>query len=398
MSIYNLQEAQAPFLMLQGSNGLQRWDEGALLSYRLQTTTLQVSANTLQLYAYQKLHFGPSWRYFDCSATTTALCVSRDSAVVLFGTQPVTTPRDVTALLSRSELLQAFNGVVCSSDSTGRSLGDGDMYTVSMCDLVEGALRFVIEDTGHGARVHWIRDGTGVGETLVLCVIALYAASVLAQHLSELMAKKPSVPALKAGEAPSAAPETTSEARVQTMKTRLRACALNVLACVVFTSVLLGMCETHREFFVSHQDVDLYHVLVLYLGAEVVLLCLKETRSRDSSTNFGHQIGLSTTVLLLATLRLHNTFNTPFLLILVGLFGTRTVCKTLQHIHDGLALRAKPINLVSVLFDLGAWCALLAYSTAQCSAVEEYLAIAVNVVIALLLGLAMCVSIAGKSR
>ena len=134
-------------------------------------------------------------------------------------------------------------------------------------------------------------------------------------------------------------------------------------------------------------------MLVLYLGAEVVLMCLKETGPRDNKRNFGHQIGLSTTVLLLTTLRLHNTFDTPFLLVLIGIFGTRTSSKVLQHIHDGLTFCAKHINLVSVLFDLGAWCSLLAYALAQCSQAQEYLAVAVNVVVALLLGLAMSLCI-----
>jgi hypothetical protein len=40
---------------------------------------------------------------------------------------------------------------------------------------------------------------------------------------------------------------------------------------------------------------------------------------------------LSTVLLLLVTLWLHNTFNTPFLLVLLGLFGTRASYKLLQH-------------------------------------------------------------------
>jgi hypothetical protein len=382
MTIYNVQEAQAPFLQLQGCSDMQRWDEGVLLAYRLQTTAIQVSASTLQLYKDNTLSFGPSWRSFRCAATTTALCFSRNTSVAVLGTQEVKTPRDVAALVARSEFLGAFNGVVCSSATTGRVVGDGDVYTISMCDLVEGALRMVVEDDGH---VHWIRDPTGVGETLVLCVIALYAASALAQHLS----------ALVSAEAKEVTPEIPVDEH-EVAKARMRACGLNVLACVVSTGVLVGMCETHREYFVSQQDVDLYHVLVLYLGAEVVLLCLKQTGPRDNTCNFGHQIGLSTTVLLLATLRLHNTFDTPFLLVLVGLFGTRTSCKVLQHVHDGLVLRARHINLVSALFDIGAWCWLLAYAIAQCSVVQEYVAVVVNVVVALLLGLAMSLCIAER--
>ncbi len=378
MSVFGLQEDAAPFLKLHGSSGPLRWDEGVLLAYRLRTTALQVSASTLQLYADDPLRFGPAWRSFDCAAATSALCVS-DTGVALMGVGvDVTTPRDVAALLPRSALLREFDGAVCSSDSTGRSSGAGDVYTVSMCDLVEGSLRFVVED----GRVLWIRDRTGVSETLVLCGIALYAASTLAQHLSALMA----APELAVGP-PAPAPSA---------ETRLRACALNVLLCFVSVAVLVGMCETHLEYLVSEHDVALYRVLLVYVGAEVALLCLKETGPPDKVCNFGHQIGLSTAVLLIVTLRLHNTFDTPFLPVLVGVFGTRAACKLLQHMHDGLTRGTQPVNLVSALLDLGAWCALLAYSVVRSPAPQDHLAVATNVAVALLLGLGLSVCIAAR--
>ena len=56
MTIYNVQEAQASFLQLQGCSGIQCWDEGVLLAYRMQTTDVQVSASTLQLYKDDTLH------------------------------------------------------------------------------------------------------------------------------------------------------------------------------------------------------------------------------------------------------------------------------------------------------------------------------------------------------
>ena len=369
MSIYNIQDSQAPFLLLQGCTGILRWDHGVLLSRRLLSTAMQVSATTLQLYAGPALRFGPNWRVFDCSPTSTALCMSANTGVVLFGTEPVTTPSDVGRLLPQSELLRKFDGVVCSSDKTGRSAGEGAFYTVSMCDLVEGSLRFVITQE---RRVYWIRDTTGIVEQLILSVIALYAASNLAQNLSSLMSGNVAVV-------------------VGTSK------ILNLVACIVCVAVLIGMCETHSEYYVSQQDADLYQILLLFLLSDVVLMGIKATGPRDPTRNFGHQIGLSTTLLLLVTLRLHNTFNTPFLFVLVGIFGTRTVCKLLQHIYDGILFRARNINLVSVLLDLATWCCLLAYSLAQCVIIVDNLAVAVNVTVSLLLGLAMSICIAGRA-
>jgi hypothetical protein len=365
MSIYNIQVSQAPFLLLQGSNNILLWDEGVLLSRRLLSSAMQISATTLQLYNGPALLFGRNWGVFDCSATTAALCSSANTSVALFGTVPVTTPRDVGLLMARSELLHRFDGAVCNSDKTGRSSGNGDVYTVSMCDLVEGALRFVVTQEG---RVYWIRDTTGIAEQLLLSAIALYAASNLAQNLSSLM--------------------STNVAAIVGMSK-----VFNLVACVVCIVMLLVMCETHREYYVSKQDVDLYQILLLFISSDVILMFLKATGPPDRCRNFGNQIGLSTTVLLLVTLRLHNTFNTPFLFVLVGIFGTRTVCKILQHLYDSLLDRARNINLVSVMLDLGTWCCLLAYSLAQCTSMVDHLAVGVNMTVSVLLGLGMSICI-----
>jgi hypothetical protein len=371
MSVFNVQDGQVPFMLLQGSGGVLPWDSGPLLAYRLRSTALQVSASTLQLYHGHTLRFGGTWRELNCTATPAALCVSSDTGVAVMGTLPVTTPRDVSALLSRSELLRSFDGAVCTSDKTGRAVGDSDVYTVSMCDLVESALRFVMVNTERGDRVYWTRDTTGVAEALVLSMIALYAATSLAQNLTSLMSKT---------DAPAVALWTE----------------LNVLACVVCAAVLMAMCEAHRGHYVSEHDLVLYNVLLWFLVIDVLLLCFKASGPRDASRNFGHQVGLSTVVLLLCSLRLHNTFNTPFLHVLFGLFGTRAACKLLQHIRDSFGRRARTSNLVSVLLDLGVWCCLLAYSLAQSSVVHDQLAVGVNVTTSLLLGLAMSVLIAER--
>jgi len=398
MSVFNVQDGLAPFMQLQGTGGVLPWDSGVLLAYRLRTTALQVSASTLQLYADGALRFGPSWRSFACATTTSALCVSQQTGVAIMGTAPVTTPRDVAALVARSQLLTEFGGAVCTSDRTGRVAGGSDVYTVSMCDLVEGALRFVLVYADDGGRVYWIRDRTGVGETVLISGIALYAATSLAQNLTSLVVPKPTTVSVPVPAVP--VPVATVSAATVSAATAAWLRLLNLLICVVCVGVLVWMCEAHLEFLVSAHDVALYRVLIVFLAVDVVLLLMKETGPRDSGRNFGHQVGLSTVVLLLCTLRLHNTFNTPFLQALVGLFGTRAACKLLQHAHDGIVRGrvASRANLVSVLVDLGVWCCLLAFGLAQSSGVHENLAIAVNVATALLLGLGMSVLIAERSR
>lgn len=389
MSLYNVQDAQAPFMLLQGTGALP-WDSGVLLGYRLRSAAMQISASALQLYAEGALHFGPSWRSFECVPSTSALCASTQTGVALMGrdaTNAVSTPLDVQALLPRSELLRAFGGSVCTSERTGRVAGEGEVYTVSMCDLVEGALRFVVVHAEN--RAYWIRDPTGVGETVLLSCIALYAATSLAQNLTSLVAPpKPVVADATKDHATPVGPDAKPAAAWLAW--------INLLVCVACVGILIGMCEAHREFFVSGHDTALYGVLVAFLVVDVALLFVKETGPRDGGRNFGHQVGLSTVMLLLCTLRLHNTFNTPFAGVLLGLFGARAACKLLQHIRGCFVRRPRVVNLVSVLVDLGVWCSLLAHGLAQSGGVHDDLAAAANVATALVLGLGMSVLIAER--
>ena len=396
MSLYNVQDAQAPLMQLQGAGALP-WESGVLLGYRLRSAAMQISASALQLYAEGALHFGPSWRSFECVPSTSALCASARTGVALMGrdaNNAVSTPLDVQALLPRSELLRAFGGSVCTSERTGRVAGEGDVYTVSMCDLVEGALRFVVVHAEGGDRAYWIRDPTGVGETVLLSCIALYAATSLAQNLTSLVAPpKPASSTVVAADATKDHPTLVDPKAKQTAAWLAWA---NLLVCVACVGVLIGMCEAHREFFVSAHDTALYGVLVAFLVVDVALLFVKETGPRDGGRNFGHQVGLSTVVLLLCTLRLHNTFNTPFAGVLLGLFGARAACKLLQHIRACFLRRPRAVNLVSVLVDLGVWCSLLAHGLAQSGGVHDDLAAAANVATALVLGLGMSVLIAER--
>ncbi len=171
---------------------------------------------------------------------------------------------------------------------------------------------------------------------------------------------------------------------------------LNVLVCVVCVAVLTALCETHHGYYVSQQDVLMYFALLAFVAADVLLLLLKAMGTRDERRNFGHQIGISTVMILLGTLLLHSTFSTPFMPVLFGIFGTRTVCKVLQQIRDSVVLRSSAVNLVSVLLDLCVWCALLAYNLMQCREVHQQLAVATNMTLAMLLGLGMSVLIAER--
>jgi len=391
MTIVSVRDTQRPFILLKDTTEALPFHEGVFLARRVGAYAMQVTSSALQTFATDCLYFGPAWQHFPCLPTSGALCVAPDASVALMGTKPVTTPREVAELLPRSALLREFNGVICSGDSSGRTVGTSNTYTVSMCDLVDGQLRFVLTNSGSGGTVYWIRDTTATATYVVLSVIALYAATSLAQKISSLISKKTVATAATAATAATVATATPNKIAERSPFVPSLA-VVNVAACFVSVVVLLWLCQEHMHHYASQHDVAMFCVLLFFLVSDLLLLLLKETgKPRDNKRNFGNQIGLSTAILLLVTLRIHNTFDTPFFLVLTGIFGTRSLCKFLQHLHDSLCADPTTLNMLSVLLDLCVWCCLLAYSLAQSSTVLDDLAVATNVVLALMLGLGMSI-------
>jgi len=187
MAVFNVQYSKRPFLTLQGIDAALPWEEGSLLTYRMKSNAMQLSATSLQYYSGDAVRALESWNVFNCTPTARALCASADTSVTLMGTAPVIVPHDLSGPLAASQFLRAFGGSVCNAADTGRLLGQSDVYTVSMCDLSERMLRFVVRDTEAGMLVYWKAESTGVVENVILALIALYASVNIANNTVSLI-------------------------------------------------------------------------------------------------------------------------------------------------------------------------------------------------------------------
>jgi hypothetical protein len=378
MSIYNVQYTKKPFVTLQGIDDVLLWEEGSLLLYRMKSSALQLTATSLQYYSGDSLRGLETWNVFRCTPAVGALCKSVGTKVTLMGTSPVIVPYDISGPMSASPFLQAFNGSVCNSQGTGRSLGPSDVYTVSVCDLTERMLRFVVSEAEDGMSVYWKSEEPSVSENVILACIALYASVNIANNTVYLIA-------------------TTNSER-PTSNTGI----YNIFLLTGTSVTLLLICQNHAHYYVSSNDYNLYTVMYVFLVLEVSLLFLKLTRTNrkvekmQGRFHFGYNINLSTTILLLTTLRLHKTFSTPFFGILFAFFGIRTFCKLIQQLDDFCRSHHSHVNAISVLVDLFAWSCLLAYGLAIAGDVYGQLAVAVNVIVGFIFGLAMSILIERK--
>lgn len=371
MAVFNVQYTRRPFLTLQGVDAALPWEEGSLFTYRMKSSAMQLSATSLQYYSGDTLRALESWDVFNCTPTVRALCTSQDTGVALMGTSPVVVPHDLSGPMAASQFLRSFGGSVCNAQDTGRLLGQSDVYTVSMCDLSERMLRFVVRDTEAGMLVYWKAESTPVVENVILALIALYASVNIANNTVSLISA-------------STAQRASHGAGVS-----------YVLVLTAASFALFVVCQRHADYYVYAHDYSLYVTLATYLLLEVSLLCLKLSQtSRKAGKlqdrfHFGYNINISAVMLLLVTLPLHNTLATPFFGVLFAIFGIRTTCKLLQQMDDHCRAHYSWVNLVSVVVDLLVWSFMLAYGLAISDDVYAQLAIAANVMVGLMLGFFM---------
>jgi hypothetical protein len=379
MPAFNVQYSKRPFLTLQGIDAALPWEEGSLLTYRMKSNAMQLSATSLQYYSGDALRALETWNVFNCTPTARALCASGDTSVTLMGTAPVIVPLDLSGPMAASQFLRAFGGSVCNAADTKRLLGQSDVYTVSMCDLSERMLRFVVRDTETGMLVYWKAESTLAVENVILALVTLYASVNIANNTIYL---------ITAAGAQQAFPS---------------AGALHVLVLMALSFALFVVCQRHADFYVSSHDYSLYVVLATFLFLEVSLLCAKLSQTSrklgklQPRFHFGYNINMSTVILLLATLRLHSTFATPFFGVLFAIFGIRSACKLIQQLDDQCRMQHSWVNALSVLVDLSVWSCLLVYGLAVADDVYAQLEVAVYVMVGLMLGLFMAALIERKA-
>ena len=362
-------------MTLQGIDTALPWEEGSLLAYRMKSNAMQMTATSLQYYADDTLRALESWNVFNCTPTVRALCASADTNVVLMGTSPVIVPHDLSGPMAVSHFLRTFDGSVCNAQDTGRLLGRSDVYTVSMCDLTERMLHFVVRDTEAGMLVYWKAESTPVAENVILALVALYASVNIANNTIYLISA------------------TNAQRSLQSTG------VYHVLIIMTVSFTLFVVCQSHADYYVSSHDYSLYVVLVTFLALEVFLLCMKLSQTSrkvgklQDRFHFGYNINISAVILLLVTLRLHNTFDSPFFGVLFAVFGIRTACKLLQQLDDHCRAHHLWVNVLSVVVDLFVWSSLIVYGLAIADDVYAQLAISANVMVGLMLGFFMGVLI-----
>ena len=343
MPMWLFQTETVPFLTISAANAPLEWDVGLFYKARLQYASLHLANNAIVASNKGRtrdlLHDG--WRSVTCTAARSALC-RHDETLDFFDTKHSTIPYVYSADLSRT-----YMPPVCTTRMFGRvQTSATGTYTASVCDLVEGHVHFVLQSDHGQSTMLFKHDDTALWQVLLLAATAIYAVTMLAVHVSELV--KPDAPAVG---------------------TRTRTAVYAQLAAHTgFAVALVASCASHHSFLVTDEEVLLSSVLYAFVMADWVFTVVRVWGDYSANDDRSKQVNGMVVMLILVTLRLSSSFQNVFVVVLTMMFGVRTWSKIVQTTYKNMqrvpGMQALLPNL-SVTFDVAVLYLLLSIAMAE---------------------------------
>ena len=320
-----------PHLVLTDQRQQLPWHHGSLFTSRLASGYTRVNDFGLLFGRTRSCRLRAdmiNWHSESCKVSAEALCeqmAGNRSQMLFLPRGTVEIPEDFTRLLPNSFTLAFPNGSSCEHGHSGRqSTQLDDRYEVSLCDLVDGKLDLVYDNAA--GRMYWRQDSTPLATKIFVSVLGVYIVSCVAENIKNIINKR------------SAVPSRNQHA---------------VLLCtVLFISYELWQHDL-APCIVTQSELDLFYVLYVYAALECVLqldaVCTSALRSFISPL---------TACLFLLLLRVYYTFDTPYILPLTILFGTRNWYKVLCVRVEGTRAQGWTDKLL-LLLDLAVYATLL---------------------------------------
>lgn len=335
-----------------------QWHYGPLFTTRLTSDLLRVSKYNIQWYSInQKVSAMRNWNVMPCYAVIDSLCEVKDfdTNMLLFPTTKVDIPLDFRHLKLPAAYKNVLNTSSCNSATSNRQLSFNDTrYEISLCDLVDGALEFVLDLDSE--RVFWRKNTMNAGWLIFLTLTSLFFFTKVCEHSVDLISGR-------------------------------RAEFSHTTSTFPFFTVAWFAFETWRgrSFLLSVEEFNLQLLLIAYVVFKtsrplIARLRLMLTTRNSSSTHHDENkplleiypttgsflddnvaVGALIATQLILTANMHFTYDTPFLSILVFFFGSRSFLKFINHVqlHMRKKLAIASMRTMLFLFDTAVFVALL---------------------------------------
>lgn len=284
-----------PFLMFGEATKPMPWDHGSIYSLRLKSTFLRFTQRGMQYSnspSVPLIHDG-KWKTAHCAPTSEGLCAFNQSQgnMLWFPNTKVDIPDDFSRIKHNNYLTGFLNGSSCSSPNTGRAVKMFDeRYEVSLCDLLDSNLDIVF----HNANIYWRQDTTSVWIYITISVLCVYLTSCVSDNIVSMMT------------------HNIHDHREQ----------IFVLYGIVVLICYLFIGQDTYNLLLTKADRDLLH----HLFAFVVIQAIAQNTYVHKDIH-GARISMFTACIALLTLRVHYSFDNPYMLVLCILFGVRSFFK-----------------------------------------------------------------------
>lgn len=330
-----------------------------MFSARMASTFMRVSARGLQTSMFPASNVShhtrtqgtdSTWREFHCETDMHALCKRTSvGSFDLFPTdeQVFISQEQSTEYAQSNSYLKLFgDDSACNRSDTGRILeASTDKYAVSLCDVIDANLDILVkfERTDSGdMTVYWRQDETSVWLLSFLAIVSIYLVSCVAQNIVSVVQDSC----------------VAREHRWRHQSQYLMTLLVGVVLFVDFVAYGTFAC------LVLDSDKRLLIHLFVYVALEwvwQVSVHLPSIRDKLKLNNLPHHehfastVSILTSTLLLISVRIHLTFDNPYVAILTALFGVRTCYKLLWlGVHEMHVMQ----HAMQVL-DLYVFCSLL---------------------------------------
>jgi len=291
-----------PYIVLTDQRQQLPWHHGSHFTSRLAAGYTRVNDFGLLFGRTQSSRLRAdmsNWHSESCQVSADALCeqtAGNRSQMLFLPRGAVEIPEDFARLIPNSFTMAFPNGSSCDNGNSGRRTTQlDDRYEVSLCDLVDGKLDLVYDNAAE--RIFWRQDTTGLATKIFVSVLGVYIVSCVAENIKDIIDKRSAVP-------------SRNQHAV-------------VLCVVLFISYELWQNDL-ASCIVTESELVLFYVLYVYAALECVLQL--DAVCRSALRSF---ISPLTACLFLLLLRVYYTFDTPYMLPLTILFGTRNWFKVL---------------------------------------------------------------------
>jgi len=323
-----------PVLLRAGGHAPLHWNHGELYNALLSSSMMRIGERGLAW--CQTCELPHDWllelsgrEHVACNTTRDALCTAHDTqhnvTMRLFASTHVTIPMDLSTL-EPTGTHAAFDklwGVLaegCTRDGAGRQLVAGVRnYDVTLCDLIHNKLDFVFYPQQNSFT--WRRRNEPVFDSLLWTVLVSVTVIILfsrvCTNLTEIVRDHERVfswPVTIVAGSSTVLSYFAMQHNDFSTEERVLSLVLHVYVWVCIFLLLMHKCVRNGP----HDSLNCIFLLLMHK-------CVRNG-PHDSLNTTGALIA----VLLLLTAHLQNTYETPFLSILVIIFGARSFLKFLN--------------------------------------------------------------------